>query len=276
MFAVEETRNSEEVACCIRKHCLEMVHHAKSSHIGGALSCADIIAVLYADVANYDTAKPKWEGRDRIVLSKGHSGAAIYSALAECGFFSVNKLASYGDDGSDFSCHISHKQIPGIEITTGSLGHGVCVACGMALNGKLKGMKYRVFAIVGDGECDEGSVWEMAMLSAHYGLDNFTVIIDANGMQAMGKCKDIINLEPFAKKWDAFGWHVIETDGHDYACLRDAFYAESNGKPKVIIARTIKGKGVSFMENELLWHYRDPQGEFYEQALKELEMSRDA
>lgn len=268
--------NSKELAYRIRKHSLEMVQHAHASHIGGALSCADIIAVLYADVAKYDTANPQWTLRDRIVLSKGHNGIAIYSALAETGFFPTEELASYGDNGSPFSCHVSHKHVPGVELTTGSLGHGVCVACGMALNGKLKKQPYRVFAIIGDGECNEGAVWETAMLAAQHKLDNFTVVIDANGMQAMGNCKEIVNMESMAEKWKAFGWTVLEIDGHNHEQIKEAFLADNESRPKVIIARTVKGKGVSYMENELLWHYRDPQGDLFNQALAELEADNNA
>lgn len=263
---------SEELAWKIRRHAVDMVHAAHASHIGGVLSCADIVAVLYVDVANYDVTNPEWDGRDRIILSKGHNGVAIYAALAECGFFPISELESYGQNGSRFSCHVSHKGVPGVEISTGSLGHGVSVACGMALNAKRKGKDYRVFAIVGDGECNEGTVWEMAMLSAQNKLDNFTVIIDRNGMQAMGFSNKIIDMEPMAEKWKSFGWHVTEVqDGSDHNMLRKAFEEDGGGKPKVIIAKTIKGKGVSFMENELLWHYRDPQGEFYEKAVNEIE-----
>lgn len=265
------TIKSEELAWKIRRHAIDMVHDAHASHIGGILSCADLVAVLYADVAKYDPANPQWDERDRIILSKGHNGVAIYATLAECGFFPISTLASYGHNGSLFSCHISHK-VPGVELSTGSLGHGVCIACGMAINAKRKGQNYRVFAIVGDGECNEGSIWEMAMLSAQNQLNNFTVIIDQNGMQAMGFTKEIINMEPMAQKWRAFGWHVAEVqDGSNHNMLRRAFQEYSHNKPKVIIARTIKGNGISFMENQLLWHYRDPQGEFYEKAVEELQ-----
>ena len=264
--------NSKELAHRIRRHAINMVHHARASHIGGVLSCADVVAVLYGDIANIDSTNPKRVDRDRIILSKGHNGVAIYAALAECGFFPVSQLATYGDNGGIFSCHVSHKAVPGVEISTGSLGHGVCVACGMALDAKLKNKKHKVYTIVGDGECNEGAVWEMALLANQYRLDNFTVIIDRNGMQAMGNCKDVIDMEPMADKWKAFGWHVVDVkDGHNHDELRSAFCEESCGKPKVIIAHTIKGKGVSFMENELLWHYRDPQGEYDETCVKQVE-----
>lgn len=268
---------SKELAYRIRIHAINMVHNAHASHIGGILSCADIVAVLYSDIANFDVNNCKNPLRDRIILSKGHNGVAIYAALAEIGFFPVEDLKSYGMNGSKFSCHVSHKNVPGVEISTGSLGHGIGVACGMALNGKLKKLPYKVYVILGDGECNEGSVWEAAMFAAQYKLNNLTVIIDANGMQAMGKCSDVIDMEPMADKWRTFNWNVIEVkDGHNHNELKQAFMINSKDKPKVIIARTVKGKGVSFMENNILWHYRDPQGELYEQALKEVEEAYNA
>ena len=269
--------NSIELAYKIRKDAINMVHNAHASHIGGVLSCTDIIAVLYSDIANYDVTNPRNPLRDRIILSKGHNGVAIYAALAESGFFTVDELNTYGMNGSKFSCHVSHKNVPGVEISTGSLGHGIGVACGMALNAKLKKLPYKVYVILGDGECNEGSVWEAAMFAAQYKLNNLTVIIDANGMQAMGKCSDVIDMEPMADKWRTFNWNVIEVkDGHNHNDLKQAFMADTENMPKVIIARTVKGKGVSFMENNILWHYRDPQGEFYKQALKELEDAYNA
>lgn len=269
--------NSIELAYKIRKDAINMVHNAHASHIGGVLSCTDIIAVLYSDIANYDVTNPRNPLRDRIILSKGHNGVAIYAALAESGFFTVDELNTYGMNESKFSCHVSHKNVPGVEISTGSLGHGIGVACGMALNAKLKKWPYKVYVILGDGECNEGSVWEAAMFAAQYKLNNLTVIIDANGMQAMGKCSDVIDMEPMADKWRTFNWNVIEVkDGHNHNDLKQAFMADAENMPKVIIARTVKGKGVSFMENNILWHYRDPQGEFYKQALKELEDAYNA
>lgn len=264
--------SSEELAYKIRRHAIEMVHSAHASHIGGVLSCADIVAVLYADIAKVDSTNPTWKDRDRIILSKGHNGVAVYAALAEIGFFPVSELDTYGQNGSFFSCHISHKNVPGVEVSTGSLGHGIGVACGMALNAKARNKDYNVYVIAGDGECNEGSFWEMIMFAAQNHLDNLTVIIDNNGMQAMGFCEDIINLEPLADRIRPFGWNVVDVlDGHDHASLRSAFNATTDGKPKAIIARTVKGKGVSFMENNLLWHYRDPQDEDYIKAIKEIE-----
>ena len=263
---------SKELAKKIRLDAIKMVSHAHASHIGGILSCADIIAVLYADIADINPDNIENVNRDRIILSKGHNGVAIYAALGELGFFDRDWLATYGDNGSRFSCHISHKKVPGVEISTGSLGQGVGVACGMALAAKLKGCPYHVYAIVGDGECNEGSVWEMAMLAAQYGLSNFTVVVDRNGMQAMGKCSDIMDTEPLSEKWQAFGWKTVEVEnGHDHDSLREAFFAGHDGKPKVILAHTVKGKGVSFMENELLWHYSDPQGDDFVKAIEEIE-----
>lgn len=263
---------SEELAYEIRKNAIKMVNHAHASHLGGISSCADAIAVLYAEVAHINPKNPKDPKRDRIVLSKGHNGATVYVALAKMGFFDEELLKTYGDNGGMFSCHISHKEVPGVEVSTGSLGQGVCMACGFAIAAKRKKEAHKIYAIVGDGECDEGSVWEMALLAAQEKLDNFTVIIDRNYQQAMGRIEEVINTEPFADKWKAFGWTVVDVeDGNNHEQLRKAFEVDSNGKPKVIIARTIKGKGVSFMEDNLLWHYRDPQGEDYENALKEVE-----
>ena len=263
--------NSKHLAKNIRKNAIRMVHSARASHIGGVFSCADIVAVLYADVVNVDPLQPDKMERDRVVLSKGHNGVVLYAVLAEMGFFPVEELETYGRNGSKFSCHVSHKGVPGVEISTGSLGQGVCMACGMATNAKLKNENYKVYAIVGDGECNEGSVWETAMFAAQYKLDNFIIVVDCNGMQALGNCDEIINMNSFADKWKAFNWYVEEVDGHNHAELLRAFVSNSEGKPKVILAKTIKGKGVSFMENQLIWHYRDPQGVDYELAMKELE-----
>lgn len=265
--------DSHVLAWKIRRRALDMVHFAHASHIASVFSCADIVAVLYADILKYDAENPALEDRDRLVLSKGHSGAVLYSALAETGFFDAQKLDQYGKNGSQFSCHVSHK-ISGVEVSTGSLGHGVAMACGFALNGKLREKDYRVYSIVGDGECNEGIVWETAMLAAQKKLSNFTVIVDCNHMQALGFTKDIICMQPMADKWQAFGWFVSEVDGHSHEELIKAFAEDSQGKPKVVIANTIKGKGVSFMENELLWHYRDPQREAYQKAVEELEKVR--
>lgn len=267
--------NSKELAWRMRRHELEMVHNTHASHIGAALSVTDIIAVLYSDILKYNSERPKDDSRDRVVLSKGHAGIAMYSALAESGFFSVEELDKYYTNGSVYSGHVSHKGIPGVEFSTGSLGHGVSVACGLALAAKIQKKSHRVYAIMGDGECDEGVVWETALVGNQKKLNNFIVIVDHNHMQAMGDCEEVCSLEPLGDKWRSFGWDVIELeDGNDHDQLRDALTKEMGESPRCIIANTIKGKGISFMENQLLWHYRDPQGEFYEKAVEELEAQR--
>lgn len=267
--------NSTELAWRIRRHAVDMVHHSHASHIGAVLSATDIIAVLYAEVLHINPQDSQWPERDRFIMSKGHAGVAVYAALAEEGFFPVSDLKRYYIDGSVYSGHVSHKGVPGVELSTGSLGHGIAVACGMALAAKMAAKVHRIYALIGDGECDEGAVWETALIAHQYSLDNFTVIIDRNEMQAMGDCKDVIDTEPFGAKWRDFGWEVIElADGNDHEQLRKAFYASFHGKPKCIIAKTLKGKGISFMEHNLIWHYRDPQGEDYEQAISELEAAK--
>ena len=251
-----------------------MLHASHASHIGGAYSCIDILATLYGAVAHVYPSAPKDPVRDRIVLSKGHAGSALYAILAESGFFATDLLKSYYSDGSVFSGHISHRGVPGVEFSTGSLGQGVCVACGMALSAKIRGQKHHVYAIIGDGESEEGSVWEMALFAAHNKLDNFTVIVDANGLQAMGECVKETGMGRHEEKWLAFGWNVVSVaDGNDCEQLLKAFSRKTEGMPNLIVAHTVKGKGVSFMENEIIWHYRDPQGEDYENAVRELERS---
>lgn len=255
----------------IRQDAIRMAHFSHASHVAGVMSVADVVAVLYAGVAKVFPGDPKNPFRDRIVLSKGHNGMAVYAALAETGFFPRKKLNDYYADGSALSGHVSHKGVPGVELSTGSLGQGVCVACGMALSGKLRHEHFHVYAIVGDGENEEGSVWEMALFAAHRKLDNFTVIVDHNKMQAMGFCDEVAGLNRLAEKWRAFGWHVVDVaDGNNHLQLVDALLNTEAGKPTAVIANTVKGKGVSFMENNLLWHYRDPQGECFERAIREL------
>ena len=265
--------NSEQLAWLIRRHGIEMTHISHGSHIGAILSVADIVAVLYNDVANISPENLKDENRDRIILSKGHAGAAIYAALAEKGFFDRAELKTHYADGSRLSGHVSHKGVPGVEFSTGSLGHGACVAAGMALNAKLDKKPYYTYAIVGDGECDEGSIWEMALFANQFKLNQFVVIVDHNKMQSLDFCENTLSLAPFAEKWKSFGWNVLDIDGHNHDELRTAFAKakESTDKPTVIIANTVKGKGISFMEFDILWHYRFPhEGEEYDGALKEL------
>ena len=264
---------SEQLAWLIRRHGVEMTHISHGSHIGAILSVADIVAVLYNDVANISPENLKDENRDRIILSKGHAGAAIYAALAEKGFFDREELKTHYADGSRLSGHVSHKGVPGVEFSTGSLGHGACVAAGMALNAKLDKKPYYTYAIVGDGECDEGSIWEMALFANQFKLNQFVVIVDHNKMQSLDFCENTLSLAPFAEKWKAFGWNVLDIDGHNHDELRAALNAakQSADKPTVVIANTVKGKGVSFMEFDILWHYRFPhEGEEYDGALKEL------
>ncbi|MDR1645157.1 MAG: transketolase [Tannerellaceae bacterium] len=264
--------NSQELAWRIRRHGVEMTHLSKGSHIGAILSVADIVGVLYADILRIDPSSPKKEDRDRFILSKGHAGAAIYAALAERGFFPVQELATHYANGSRLSGHVSHKGVPGVDFSTGSLGHGLSVGVGMALSAKLDRKSYRIYVVIGDGECDEGAVWEASMFAHHHKLDKLTVIVDYNKMQSLTFCEDTLSLNPLDKKFEAFGYNVLNVDGHNHLELKDAFHTPfDNGNPTLILAHTIKGKGVSFMENNILWHYRTPQGDEYEAAVKELE-----
>ena len=266
------------LAWLIRRHGLEMTHLSRGSHIGAIFSLAEIMAVLYTGVLHVNPADPAMPDRDRLILSKGHAGAAVYAALAERGFFPVEELKTHYANGSRLSGHVSHKGVPGVEFSTGSLGHGLAVGAGMALGAKMDKAPWRTYVILGDGECDEGSVWEAALQAHQYRLDNLIAVVDHNRMQSLDFCEKTIALEPFADKWRDFGWQVQVVDGHDVDALQAAFArAKDNlggGKPSVIIAETTKGKGVSFMENDILWHYRTPQGEEYDAALKELEAQR--
>jgi len=268
--------NTKELSKKIRRQVLEMTHEAKSSHIGSMFSVADIVAVLYGDVLKYDAEDPRMKSRDRFILSKGHAGAVIFAVLAELGFFAKEKLDTYCQNGSDFCGHVSHKNIPGVEFSTGSLGHGISIGAGMALSARLSGRDNSVYVVMGDGECNEGSVWELALFGAHHKLDNLVAIVDYNNLQGLGTSESILSLEPFGEKWRSFGWNVYEVDGHDHDVLKKTFMDikdSGGGKPHCVIARTIKGKGVSFMEDDLLWHYRTAQGEEYDAAVKELEAS---
>ena len=265
---------SKELAWKIRRDAIEMTHISNGSHIGAALSIADIVAVLYNDIMKIFPQDSRNEDRDRFVLSKGHAGAAVYSALAQKGFFSTEELLNHCANGSRLSGHVSHKNVPGVEFSTGSLGHGVCVAAGMAMVAKRDKKKHRIFAIIGDGECDEGSVWEMALFANHFRLSNLIVIIDHNKIQSLDRCENTLELFNLAEKWKAFGWNVIELDGHNHVQLKEALSEHRKEKPTCIIAHTVKGKGISFMEDTVLWHYRAPQGEFYDKAIKELEETR--
>ncbi len=264
---------SENLSWLIRRHGIEMTHLSGGSHIGAILSVADIIAVLYASVLKHDSENPKWDNRDRFILSKGHAGAAVYAALAECGYFDVNELRTHYQNGSRLSGHVSH-HLPGIDFSTGSLGHGLSAGAGMAIAAKQDKKDHRVFVVLGDGECNEGSVWEAAQLAAHFELNNLCAIIDSNKMQSLDFCDKTLNSGLLSEKWKAFGWNVIEVDGHDHEALKNAFNFASD-KPVVVIANTTKGKGVSFMESQVLWHYRFPhEGWEYDQAVSELHTAK--
>lgn len=269
---------SEQLAWLIRRHGVEMTHLSGGSHIASILSVADIIAVLYSDVLRYDPQDPKMPERDRFILSKGHAGAAIYAALAESGFFDPEQLKTHYQDGSILSGHVSHKGVPGVEFSTGSLGHGLPVAAGMAQAAKMDSREHRVYVVLGDGECDEGSVWEAALFANHFELNNLVAIVDHNKMQSLDFCENTLKLSPFAEKWRSFGWNALQVDGHDHNALRTAFdEAKRSEKPTVIIADTVKGKGISFMEFDILWHYRFPHdGWEYDDALKELHAAMPA
>lgn len=266
---------TQQFANKIRLYAVRMTNQGKSSHIGSILSIADILAVLYGSFLRVDPKLPKCPKRDRFILSKGHAGAGVYAALAIKGFFSEELLMTHYQDGSNLSGHVSHKGIAGVEFSTGSLGHGLSVGTGMALNAKLAKQDHNVCVLLSDGECDEGSNWEAIMFAAHHKLSNLIAIIDYNKLQSLTSIKDTLNLEPFVDKWESFGWNVIQADGHNHCQLKDALNSvrmnTKNNKPTCIIADTTKGKGVSFMENNVLWHYKTPDGEFFEKAIQELE-----
>ncbi len=261
-----------DLARRIRAHALRMVHRANASHIGTCFSMTDILAVLYGSVLRIDPTRPDWSDRDRFLLSKGHGAAAIYATLAERGFFPVEWLKTYCEDGTKLAGHITHHGVPGVEVSSGSLGHGLSIACGMALAGKRTGKGHRVFALLSDGECDEGSIWEAVLFAPHHKLDNLVAIVDFNKIQSFGTVKEVLDLDPFADKWRAFGWAVREVDGHDIPALLDVFasFPFEAGRPSIVIAHTVKGKGVSDMEDRLLWHYRSPNDEQLAAALAEL------
>lgn len=269
---------NEELAWIIRREAIEMTHLSQGSHIGSILSVADIVAVLYNSVANVNLNNYFLDDRDRIILSKGHAGAAVYIALAEKGLLKKEILKTHYQNGSPLSGHVSSKGIKGVELSTGSLGHGLSVGAGMAYYLKyIKKNNSKVYVILGDGECDEGSVWESALFCHQFKLDNLVAVIDLNKMQSLGFCQDILDLNSLGEKWTSFNWNVVDVkDGNSCEQLELAFSKKfDNGKPTVIIANTIKGKGVSFMENQILWHYRFPHsGEEYDNALAELEKNR--
>ncbi len=257
----------------LRRHVITMTATAGSGHPGGSLSAADIITALYFKVLRHDPENPQWSDRDRFILSKGHAAPILYAALAEAGYFPVKELATLRRLGSRLQGHADSKFTPGVEMSAGSLGMGLSFAIGVALAARLDSKTYRTYVLLSDGECEEGQTWEAALSAAQFRLDNLTAIIDCNSIQLSGWTRDIMNLEPFTEKWQAFGWHTLDADGHDLNKILSAYESAEKikGKPTVIIARTIKGKGVSFMENNVAFHGKAPTWEEAERALKELE-----
>ena len=265
-------RTLELTAAKGRRLGMEMVFRAASGHIGGSFSAMDILTELYFEEMRIDPAAPRAPGRDRFVLSKGHCTPALYSILALRGYFPEKDLELFRSIKGHMSGHPDMAHVPGVDMSTGSLGQGISAAVGMAIAGKLDGAPYRVYALLGDGEVEEGEVWEAAMSAAKYGLDNLCAIVDVNGLQIDGRTADVMPSEPLDRKFAAFNWHVITVDGHDFDALRAAF-AEARqvkGQPTVLIAKTVKGKGVSFMENDAGWHGKAPNAEQYEKAMAEL------
>ena len=269
MNNLELQRKANEV----RKGIIASTHSAKAGHPGGSLSAADIFTFLYFEEMNVDPKNPSWEDRDRFVLSKGHTAPGLYAALAHKGFFPVEDLLTLRKVGSYLQGHPSMKSVPGVDMSTGSLGQGISTAVGMALAGKMDGKDYRVYTVLGDGEIQEGQVWEAAMMAGHKKLDNLVAVVDNNGLQIDGDIADVCSPYPIDEKFASFGWHTINIDAHDFDAIRAAFNEakETKGQPTVIIAKSIKGKGVSFMENQASWHGVAPNDEQCEKALAELQ-----
>jgi transketolase len=256
-----------EKALAIRRTIIEMAHRSKSPHVGSSLSCVDILTTLYFDKLRLDP----WEKRDIFILSKGHAAMALYSTLFARGILSAEEISGYCLNDGTLPAHLDRSPENGIEVSAGSLGHGFNMGLGIALGFKKQKNNRKVYAVIGDGESQEGSIWEGALFAPSQELDNFTVIIDYNNLQGYGRPTELCSYEPVKEKWEAFGWHAIEVDGHDHEALRTAFDKETHGKPKVLIARTTKGKGVSFMEDELVWHYYIVTEEHKQVALDELQ-----
>jgi len=271
---MEQTQKTrfEQIACRVRMGVIEGTFNAKSGHPGGSLSIAELLTYLYFKELRIDEKNPKWEKRDRFVLSKGHTAPGLYAVLAERGFFPAEEIKKLRHTGEMLQGHPDMKGTPGVDMSTGSLGQGISAAVGMALSGKVFDEEYRVYSILGDGELEEGQVWEAAMFAAHKKLENLCIAIDYNGLQIDGEINEVNSPLPIKEKFEAFGFHVIEIDGHDFDQIEGA-YTEAKtvkGKPTAIVARTVKGKGVSFMENKASWHGTAPNAEQYEQAMKEL------
>ncbi len=265
-----------EKAAEIRRLIYRMAHFAGGGHMGASFSAADILTVLYFEpVLRYDAKNPDWPERDRFILSKGHASYALYAVLAKAGFFPERLLESVGKPGSSFGGHPKIHEIPGVEASTGALGHGLSFGVGIAYAGKADKKPYHVYVMLGDGECQEGSIWEGALSAPTLGLDNLTVIIDHNKLQAMDKLENIVNIKPLGDKWRAFGWNIMEIDGHNYDGIHAALTARKPGKPTLVVANTIKGKGVSFMEGVPIWHYRMPNEQELPVLMRELGLTED-
>jgi len=272
VFSSLSIKKMEEIAKRLRRHIITMTGKASSGHPGGSLSAVEIVTVLYFRLLRHKPSDPQWSDRDRFILSKGHAAPLLYAALAECGYFPVDELSTLRQLDSRLQGHTDRTVTPGVEMSAGALGQGLSFAIGIALAGRLNSQNCRAYVLLGDGECDEGQIWEGAMAAAHFKVDNLTAIVDNNRQQIDGWNRDVMNLDPFNEKWQAFGWHVIEVDGHDFTQLIDAFNQAKlvKGQPTIIIAHTIKGKGVSFMENNPDFHGKAPNAEEVEIALKEL------
>lgn len=270
---VTDIKSLEDIAKKVRINIIEEVYGAKSGHPGSSLSCVEILTVLYFNQMNIDPENSKMETRDKLVLSKGHASPALYSVLAQRGYFSIDELKEFRKLGSRLQGHPDVKKTPGVDMSSGSLGQGLSAACGMAIASKLENNNNRIYCILGDGEIEEGQIWEAAMTASHYKLDNLCVIIDNNNLQIDGKIEDVINPYPIDEKFKSFGFEVLNVNGHSVEELIDAFEKAKNikNKPTVIIAKTIKGKGVSFMEDKAEWHGKAPSEEEYNQAIEELE-----
>lgn len=267
----------QKIALEIRKGALTAVYTAASGHPGGSLGIAELLAYLYFEEMHVDPKNPKDPDRDRFVLSKGHTSPALYAALAEKGFFPKEDLKTFRQKDSYLQGHPDMKHIPGVDMSTGSLGQGISAACGMALSGKISEKKYRVWTILGDGECEEGQVWEAAMFAAHYGLNNLCAFVDFNGLQIDGPVTEVMNPTPLDTKFAAFGWNTLVIDGHDFDQIASAVEAaKRSAKPTAVICKTVKGKGVSYMENVCSWHGSAPKTEQYEQGMRELEEAEKA
>ncbi|MCP4644351.1 MAG: transketolase [bacterium] len=264
----DEIRQLEERARQIRRDIVDVTSWSGGSHIGGALSQADLLTALYYKYLTIDPERPDWDERDRCILSKGHGGVGWAVVLANRGYYPLDRLRDFGKAGSAFGMHLDGNKVPGVDASTGSLGHGLPLAVGMALGARTQGKTWRTYCICGDGECNEGSIWEAAMAAAHYNIDNLTAFVDRNRMMIDGLTEDVMSLEPFPDKWKAFGWNVLDIDGHDFRQIADAIDAAHahKGAPTMIVAQTVKGKGVSFMEDDPAWHYGGLNADLAEKA----------